>query len=48
MTPEAIRASQQENHFAGQWKEEYDPYVEILSGWTQHPLQPILDLLDAR
>lgn len=39
-TPEAIRAYQQENYFAGQWKEEYDPYVEILSGWTQHPDYP--------
>lgn len=37
MTPEAIRAYQQENYFAGEWKEAYDKYVEILSGWTQHP-----------
>src|SRR5690606_38604424 len=37
---EAIRAYQQESYLAGQWKEEYDKYVEILSGWTQHPDYP--------
>src|SRR5690606_3782877 len=30
-TPEDIRAYQQENYFAGNWKPEYDPYVEILA-----------------
>lgn len=39
-TPEDIRAYQQENYFAGNWKPEYDPYVEILAGWTAHPDYP--------
>lgn len=25
------------NYFAGQWKTEYEPLIEILVRWTQHP-----------
>jgi len=39
-TPESIRAYQRDAYFAGEWKPEYDRYVEILSGWTQHPDYP--------
>ncbi|AKU91877.1 alpha/beta fold hydrolase [Vulgatibacter incomptus] len=39
-TPESIRAYQQQNYFAGKWKPEYDPYVEILAGWTESPEYP--------
>lgn len=39
-TPESIRAYQQQNYFAGNWKPEYDPYVEILAGWTENPEYP--------
>jgi len=39
-TPESIRAYQQQAYFAGQWKPEYDQYVEILSGWTESPDYP--------
>ena len=36
-TPEAIREYQRVNYFAGQWKPEYEPLIEILAGWTRHP-----------
>jgi len=39
-TPESIRAYMQKSYFAGNWKPEYDPYVEILAGWTQSPEYP--------
>ena len=39
-TPEGIREYMRQNYFAGNWKPEYDPYVEILAGWTQSPEYP--------
>jgi pimeloyl-ACP methyl ester carboxylesterase len=36
-TPESIRDYQRVNYFAGQWKPEYEPLIEILAGWTLHP-----------
>lgn len=39
-TPESIRDYQQQVYYAGEWKPEYDRYVEILAGWTRHPDYP--------
>ena len=39
-TPESILAYQRENYFGGQWKREWAPLVEALSGWTRHPDYP--------
>lgn len=36
-TPESIRDYMREAYFAGQWKPEYDPLTEILSGWAVGP-----------
>lgn len=36
-TPDSIREYQKQNYFAGQWKPEYEPLIEILAGWTLHP-----------
>lgn len=36
-TPESIRAYEKENYFAGNWKPEYEPLIEIPAGWTRHP-----------
>lgn len=36
----SIRRYQQENYYDGQWKEAYDPWVNVLSGWTQHEDYP--------
>ena len=32
-----IRGYQRETYFAGAWKPEYEPLVEVLIGWTKHP-----------
>lgn len=34
---ESIKSYQKSNYYAGQWKPEYDPWVNILAGWTKHP-----------
>jgi pimeloyl-ACP methyl ester carboxylesterase len=36
-TPESIREYRRQSYFAGQWKPEYEPLIEILAGWTLHP-----------
>lgn len=36
-TPESIREYQKASYFAGEWKPEYEPLIEILAGWTRHP-----------
>lgn len=36
-TPEKIKQYQQTVYFDGKWKKEYDPLVQVLSGWTRHP-----------
>jgi pimeloyl-ACP methyl ester carboxylesterase len=35
-TPESIKEYERMNYFAGEWKPEYEPLVEILAGWTRH------------
>ncbi|HRI86752.1 MAG TPA: alpha/beta fold hydrolase, partial [Candidatus Hydrogenedentes bacterium] len=35
-TPESIRAYQQENYFAGEWRPEYDALIDATAGWTRH------------
>lgn len=37
---ESIREYQKNAYFAGEWKEEYEPLIEILAGWTKHPEYP--------
>ncbi|HYX35306.1 MAG TPA: alpha/beta hydrolase [Oligoflexus sp.] len=39
-TPASIREYQRTSYFGGEWKPEYEPLTEILSGWTQHPDYP--------
>lgn len=34
---QAIKNYQRENYYDGTWKPEYDAWVNILAGWTQHP-----------
>lgn len=36
-TPETIREYQRQAYFAGQWKPEYEPLIQVASGWSQHP-----------
>jgi len=37
LTPDKIRRYQQANYFAGEWKPEYEPLIQLASGWTLHP-----------
>jgi pimeloyl-ACP methyl ester carboxylesterase len=36
-TPESVRAYMQESYFAGQWKPEYEPLVQVQAGWLRGP-----------
>jgi pimeloyl-ACP methyl ester carboxylesterase len=36
-TPDSVRAYMQESYFARTWKPEYEPLVEIQSGWLRGP-----------
>jgi pimeloyl-ACP methyl ester carboxylesterase len=36
-TPESVRAYMRENYFAGQWRPEYEPLIEIQAGWLLGP-----------
>ena len=36
-TPDSVRAYMRESYFAGQWKPEYEPLVEIPIGWMSGP-----------
>lgn len=36
-TPEAIKAYMRKSYFDGEWKDGYDPLVEIQAGWTRGP-----------
>jgi pimeloyl-ACP methyl ester carboxylesterase len=36
-TPESVRAYMQESYFAGQWKPDYEPLVQVQAGWTRGP-----------
>ena len=36
-TPDSIRTYMRNAYFAGEWKPAYEPLIEILAGWTQHP-----------
>lgn len=35
-----IRAYQRESYYHGEWKEAYEPWVEVLYRWTLHPEYP--------
>jgi pimeloyl-ACP methyl ester carboxylesterase len=39
-TPETIRDYERISYFAGEWKPEYDPLIEILAGWSNDPDYP--------
>ena len=39
-TRDQIRAYMREAYFAGEWREAYEPLIEILAGWTEHPEYP--------
>ncbi len=39
-TPEQIKKYQQENYYDGKWKPEYQPWVDLLAGWTTNPDYP--------
>jgi pimeloyl-ACP methyl ester carboxylesterase len=41
-TPDSIRDYERTSYFAGQWKPEYDPLIEIPAGWTKDPDFPIV------
>lgn len=34
---EKIKKYQQENYYHGEWKDEYEKWVQMLAGWTLHP-----------
>jgi pimeloyl-ACP methyl ester carboxylesterase len=34
-TAQSVRAYMQQSYFAGQWKPEYEPLVEVLAGWAR-------------
>jgi len=36
-TPESVRTYMKDSYFAGTWKPEYEPLLEIQSGWLQGP-----------
>lgn len=36
-TPSAVKAYMKESYFDGEWKEAYDPLVEIQAGWIRGP-----------
>jgi pimeloyl-ACP methyl ester carboxylesterase len=39
-TEDSIREYQKTSYFGGQWKPEYEPLIQVLAGWTQHPDYP--------
>jgi pimeloyl-ACP methyl ester carboxylesterase len=36
-TPESVRNYMRDNYFAGDWKPEYEPLVDIQAGWLRGP-----------
>ena len=36
----SIKSYMQESYYAGNWEPRYDPWVNILAGWTLHPEYP--------
>ncbi|HYG61406.1 MAG TPA: alpha/beta hydrolase [Thermoanaerobaculia bacterium] len=36
-TPESVRNYMRDNYFAGDWKPEYEPLVEVQAGWLRGP-----------
>jgi pimeloyl-ACP methyl ester carboxylesterase len=36
-TPDSVRDYMRENYFAGHWKPEYEPLVEVQAGWLRGP-----------
>lgn len=41
-TEDSIRAYQRENYYHGEWKPEYEPWVQLLYRWTLNPDYPHL------
>jgi pimeloyl-ACP methyl ester carboxylesterase len=41
-TEEAIRSYQKENYYHGEWRREYEPWVQLLYRWTLNPAYPRL------
>lgn len=39
---EKIKAYQLENYYGGNWKPQYDKWVNMLAGWTLHPKYPTI------
>lgn len=39
---EKIKAYQLESYYGGQWKPQYDKWVDMLAGWTKNPNYPII------
>jgi pimeloyl-ACP methyl ester carboxylesterase len=39
---EKIKAYQLQNYYSGEWKPQYDKWVAMLAGWTQHPDYPVI------
>jgi pimeloyl-ACP methyl ester carboxylesterase len=37
-----IKAYQQESYYGGQWKPQYDKWVNMLAGWTKNPDYPVI------
>jgi pimeloyl-ACP methyl ester carboxylesterase len=39
---EKIKAYQLESYYGGQWKPQYDKWVNMLAGWTKNPNYPVI------
>lgn len=39
---ESIKQYQKKNYYDGKWKAAYDPWVDILAGWTNNPKYPLI------
>lgn len=46
-TPESIKQYMQQSYFAGQWKPEFDPLLEIQAGWAEGPDKALLARVSA-
>lgn len=47
-TPEGVKNYMQESYFDGEWKEAYDPLVEIQAGWIRGPDYETIARVSAR
>ncbi|RYD79324.1 MAG: alpha/beta hydrolase, partial [Sphingobacteriales bacterium] len=39
---ETVKKYQLDNYYNGKWKDEYDEWVYLLTGWTKHPSYPTI------